>query len=61
MPRLYAAKEVEDRRITFAQARDGMMPEGRQGVSMNPFDSGRVRVWLDHMAAEFTPISSWLL
>jgi hypothetical protein len=61
MPRLHAAKEVEDRRITFAQARDGMMPEGRQGVPMNPFDSGRVRVWLDHMAAELAPVRSWLL
>ena len=61
MPRLHAAKEVEDRRITFAQARDGKMPEGRQGVPMNPFDSGRVRVWLEHMDAELAPVRSWLL
>ncbi len=61
MPRLHAAREVEDRRITFAQAREGRMPEGRQGVPMNPFDGGRVRVWLEQMAAELAPVRSWLL
>jgi hypothetical protein len=36
-PPLHAAKEVDDRRITFAQAaRDGITPEERQGVPMKP-------------------------
>jgi hypothetical protein len=60
MPRLHSAKEVEDRRISYAQARDGTMPDGRRGVAMNPFDQSRVRAWLDQMAAAFSPISSWL-
>ena len=29
MPRLYAAKAIEDRHISFAHAQDGTMPEGR--------------------------------
>jgi hypothetical protein len=60
MPRLFSAKEVEDRRLTYAQARDGIMPEGRRGAAMNPFDQSRVRVWLDQMTAAFAPIASWL-
>jgi hypothetical protein len=60
MPRLFSAKEVEDRRLTYAQARDGIMPEGRRGAAMNPFDQSRVRVWLNQMTAAFAPIASWL-
>lgn len=61
MPRLVPAKEVEDRRIRFEQARDAIMPEGRRVTPLGPFDRGRVRAWLARMEAEFTPISSWLL
>jgi hypothetical protein len=60
MPRLIPAKEVEDRRITFAQARDAIAPSGRRVTPLGPFDRSRVREWLGRMDAEFAPVSSWL-
>jgi hypothetical protein len=43
MPRLLPAKEVEDRRLTFVQARDAILPEGRKVTPLGPFDRARVR------------------
>jgi len=60
MPRLLPAKEVEDRRLTFVQARDAILPEGRKVTPLGPFDRARVRLWLERMEAEFAPIASWL-
>lgn len=60
MPRLIPAKEVEDRRVTFAQARDATIPEGRKVTPLGPFDRARVRQWLARMEEEFAPIASWL-
>jgi hypothetical protein len=60
MPRLIPAKEVEDRRISFAQARDAVAPSGRRVTPLGPFDRSRVRDWLRRMDTEFEPITSWL-
>ena len=60
MPRLIPAKEVEDRRITFAQARDAISPAGRSVTPLGPFDRRRVRDWLTRMDAEWSVVQSWL-
>jgi hypothetical protein len=60
MPRLLPAKEVEDRRVKFAQARDAEIPEGRKLTPLGPFDRARVRNWLEKMSASFAPVASWI-
>jgi hypothetical protein len=60
MPRLYVAREVEDRRLTFREARDGIIPEGRKVLPLGVFDRSSLHKWLGQMAAEFAPISSWI-
>ena len=61
MPRLYAAKAIEDRHISFTHAQDGTMPEGRTDPPLGMFDRSRTRHWLRAMDEAFAPISSWLL
>jgi hypothetical protein len=34
MPRLFVAKKIDERRITFKEARDGIVPEGRKVVPL---------------------------
>jgi hypothetical protein len=58
MPRLYAAKAIEDRRLGFRQAVNGEMPVG--GLGLGPFDRSRTRHWLAAMEEAFAPIASWL-
>ncbi|MBS0641392.1 MAG: hypothetical protein JSS43_16090 [Proteobacteria bacterium] len=58
MPRLYAAKPIEDRRITFQQALTGQMPDGRPGLG--PFDRSRLHHWLKAMDEAFAGVTSWL-
>lgn len=60
MPRLIPAKEVEDRRLTFAQAADAISPAGRSITPLGPFDRRRVRDWLARMDAEWSSVMSWL-
>lgn len=60
MPRLYVAKDVEDRRLTFQQARDGVTPEGRKVTPLGVFDRSSVHRWLQQMSAAFAPVMSWL-
>ena len=62
MPRMEAAiaQEIEAKRVNFGQARDGLSPEGRKVAPLGPFDRLRVRRWLETMAVEMKPISSWL-
>jgi hypothetical protein len=60
MPRLYSAKVIEERRILFGQARDGVLPPGRSGEGLGPFDRSRTRHWLAEMEEAFAPIASWL-
>jgi hypothetical protein len=52
MPRLYSAKAVEDRRLLFGQARDG--------VDLGPSDRSRTHHWLRAMEDAFAPVASWL-
>jgi hypothetical protein len=52
MPRLYAAKAIEDRRLLFGQARDG----DHLGLS----DRSRTHHWLRVMDEAFWPIETWL-
>jgi hypothetical protein len=62
MPRLdpAVAQEIEAKRISFGQARDAQSPKGRKVGPLGPFDRSRVRTWLNTMAMEMAPISSWL-
>ena len=54
LPRLFAAKAVEDRGIRFRQA-----VAADSGMSL--FDRSRVASWLNAMDAACAPIASWLL
>jgi hypothetical protein len=62
MPRLDPAvtQEIEAKRLSFMQARDGLQPEGRKVAPLGPFDRSRVRHWLTLMEAGLNPIMSWL-
>lgn len=62
MPRLLPdlTQDIELKRLSFAQARDGKAPEGRRVDMPGPFDRSRVRKWLGTMNSEFEPIRSWL-
>lgn len=61
MPRLYAAKAIEDRHISFEHAKRGTMPEGRTDPGLGLFDRSRTHHWLAAMDKAFSPIASWLL
>lgn len=60
LPRLQPAQEVLRRRITYAQARDGVIPDGRKMSPLGPVDRLRVRAWLQAVEAEMAPIMSWI-
>jgi hypothetical protein len=60
MPRLYVAEAIETRRITFREARDGIVPDGRKVVPLGVFDRSSVHKWLLQMAEAFAPYASWL-
>lgn len=62
MPRLdpEVASEIEAKRLRFAYARDGVVPEGRRVSPVAPFSRSRVRQWLAGMSTEFAPVRSWL-
>lgn len=60
MPRLYAAKAIEDRRIGFQQAVSGQQPASRPSAALGPFDRSRTQHWLQAMEKAFAPIRSWL-
>ena len=55
MPRLYAAQQIEARRIAYRQAADGA---GAPPLSV--FDRSRVHRWLAAMDGAFAPIAGWL-
>ena len=55
MPRLYAAQQIEARRITYRQAADGA---GTPPLGV--FDRSRVHRWLAAMDTAFAPIASWM-
>ena len=55
MPKLFAAAAVENRRASFAAARDG-----KTEVRLNMFDRTRVKAWLETMEHRFSGITSWM-
>jgi hypothetical protein len=55
MPRLYAAQQIEARRIAYRQAADGA---GTPPLGV--FDRSRVHRWLAAMDTAFAPIASWM-
>jgi hypothetical protein len=61
MPRLFAAKEVEDRGIGFRQSMNHASGD-RAMPPLNLFDRSRVHVWLDLMEQSFEPLgkAGWL-
>lgn len=58
MPRLFAAQQVEVRRLKFRDAAGGR--NGLGDTPLGPFDRARVRKWLDTMDVNFENINSWL-
>ena len=62
MPRLEpeVAAEIEGKRLTFGQARDGQVPPGAKFGPIGGFKRSMVRRWLEAMAYEFGPVASWL-
>jgi hypothetical protein len=63
MPRLVPAalaREIERKRFLFSDARDGLVPEGRDAQPLGPFDRALVRRWIDAMELAFAPVGSWL-
>lgn len=63
MPRLEPqdlALEIERKRLQFGQARDGIVPDGRNVSPIGGLDRSSVRHWLEQMNAAFEPVKSWL-
>lgn len=62
MPRLEpeVTQEIEGKRLGFAMARDGQVPEGASFGPMGAFERAMVRRWLERMEQEFAPAASWL-
>ena len=61
MPRLLTAdlaREIERKRLSFANARDGIAPEGVSPIRGT--DRYLVGRWLEQMEEVFAPIASWL-
>jgi hypothetical protein len=54
------AADIEAKRLHFADARDGIVPEGRKVTPLGPFDRSRIRQWLAALEAEFGAIRSWM-
>ena len=62
MPRLEpeVAAEIEGKRLTFGQARDGQVPPGAKFGPIGGFKRSMVRRWLEAMEHEFGPVASWM-
>jgi len=62
MPRLEpeVAAEIEGKRLTFGQARDGLVPTDAKFTPIGGFKRSMVRRWLDAMEHEFSPVASWM-
>lgn len=61
MPRLEpeVAAEIEGKRLTFGQARDGQVPPGAKFPPIGGFRRSMVRRWLERMEHELSPVASW--
>ena len=62
MPRLEpeVAQEIEAKRLTFGQARDGLVPEGARFAPIGGIERAMVGRWLARMEEAFGPVRSWL-
>ncbi|TCZ61144.1 hypothetical protein [Roseicella aquatilis] len=63
MPRLSPpelALDIERKRLPFAMARDGVVPEGRRVAPIGGLNRAAVRAWLERMEAAFAPVAAWL-
>jgi hypothetical protein len=62
MPRLEpeVAAEIEGKRLTFGQARDGQVPPGAKFAPIGGFRRSMVRRWLEGMERELGPVASWM-
>lgn len=62
MPRLEpeVAADIEGKRLTFGQARDGQVPPGARFAPIGGFKRSMVRRWLERMEHEFSPVASWM-
>ena len=62
MPRLEpeVAADIEGRRLTFGQARDGQVPPDAKFAPIGGFKRSMVRRWLEAMQHEFSPVASWM-
>jgi len=62
MPRLEpeVAQEIEGKRLSFGQARDGQVPAGQSFAPITGLKRSMVRRWLDRMDQAFAPVTSWL-
>lgn len=58
MPKLHAAKAIEDRSASFLAAASNVVPAGMPALGI--FDPGRTRDWLRQMDESFAPLASWL-
>jgi hypothetical protein len=56
------ALAIEKARVLFAQARDGIAPEGRKEAAISLTERFSVRSWLDAMEAEFSAVerAGWM-
>jgi hypothetical protein len=62
MPRLEpdVMDQIEGKHITFGQARDGQVPEGKTFLPIGGLERSMVGRWLDRMEQAFQPIATWL-
>ena len=62
LPRLEpeVMQEVEGKRLQFAQARDGQVPETASFPPIGGFDRAMVRRWMERMEAAHAAIATWL-
>ena len=58
MPRLTPAHEVDERRITFADAEASKVKEGQKPIG--PFNRQIIANWRRAMEENFAPVSAWL-
>lgn len=54
------ALEIERRRLSFGNGRDGTLPPNTKGSPISGLNRSSVRRWLEQMEVAFAPVSSWL-
>jgi len=62
MPRLEqsVASEIENKRLTFGMAKNGVVPTTSKFSPLGPFDRSIVSKWLSKMEQHFSPVETWL-